>query len=55
VASGGEGSIFVVNKSNCKKPRTVKYDGVQNTTILLGVIKQHVSAYAEAIFRFTKF
>jgi hypothetical protein len=32
----------------------VKCGGGQNTTILLVVIKQHFSAYSEAIFRFTK-
>jgi hypothetical protein len=38
---------------SCVCHNEVKYDGGQNTTSLLVVIK-HVSAYWEAIFRFTR-
>jgi hypothetical protein len=36
------------------KAGKLKYGGGQNTTSLVVVIKQHVSAYSKAIFRFTK-
>jgi hypothetical protein len=46
---------FGVAEGNIRTGQSkVKYDAGQNTTSLLVVIKQHVSADSEAIFRFTK-